>query len=296
MRGDVQSQKVGNARFIDALRNEFCGFTIPRGFQRQEVRVSVTPDGNTAHYSVIDAEQLFCQDTNCPTVRIEISDSSWIWAGSPGRAVAQMGGVFGLGARAAAVANPLGNSTLWQFAVDMSNIVMANIPKAYRNILVRCWGDAVRERTTLVQFAMAVVRTRMGQLAPLLNTTTSELLVTQDTNNFVQCSYTFNWSNDVIAGLIGGPVGVAAAGINQIMGTGTTEAQAAFNRGIEASPNTPTNMGTVSQPLPGTVPPVCPPFWGQGGVRSTQVFSDPNLGILITQILEGFDSVPASVP
>jgi hypothetical protein len=269
--------------------------------------VTVTPDGNTAHYTVVDVEQLFNKSQNCPAVRIAVSDTSWTSKGSVGRAMQSLGGTAGIGAQYAATAASalaadsargaaaaIATGTLNQL-MGISRVIFDNLPKAYRNVVVDCWGNQRTARGDLVKMALGIVQTRLGPL-PILNSSSSELIVTQNTDNFVRVSETINYGIDGAAAIIGGLPGMVAEGISQVISGGQTGAVEAFNRGIGMTPNMQFGSTTISQsPFP-LLPNV--PFPSSDGTRGTAAMapSSPTLQTLLTQTLEGFDQGPSAVP
>ncbi len=301
VRGDVLQAEVGTDKFIDSLRSSFCAFTIPKGFQRENVKVTVTPDGNTAHYTITDVEQLFNKSDNCPAVRINVSDTTWTWRGSVGRAFRQVGGVAGLGSTFIGNAVNLlaaGETGIGNFITGsadqvnrLANAGLDNLPKSGRNVNVECWGNQRTKRISLVNYALAVVNARLGQQFAM-NTYTSELIVSQDTQNFVSVKLTLTWGLDLSANILGGAPGAAAQGVINL--NDAAIAQTSFVAGIGASPNTTAGGYTLTQSdLLLNVP-----FPASNGTRGTAAVapSSPSLQTLLTQVLEGFNKSPAAVP
>ncbi len=304
VRGDVLQAEIGTDKFIDSLRGSFCAFTVPLGFQREEVKVTVTPDGNTAHYTVTDVEQLFNKSANCPAVRIDVSDTTWNWRGSVGRYLAQIGGTTGQMTQfinnAGALADNPTPGGLFGFAGSTAsqvnatgNAILNNLPKSGRNIVVNCWGNQRTKRITLVQYAIAVVNARLNQQFAL-NTYTSEIIVSQDTQNFVSVRLTLTWGMDLAGNALGGLPGAIVQGL--IENTIGSTAMDAYVAGIGSNPNTTAGGFTLSQSSNPLLPNV--PFPASNGTRGTAAVapSSPSLQTLLTQVLEGFNKSPAAVP
>lgn len=240
---------------LDALRSAFCAFSIPNNFQRQHVDVRVEPDGLTAHYSVVDAEQLWNRNQNCPAVRIELQESSWRW--SPHflpRAVAQLS-------------------------------VVNNLPKYYRRVHCRVWGNARTDRRTLLNLGLGVCVVRVGSLSTL-DPSVDEVLVSQDLNNSVDVVFTRSWDFPSL-GLFGNAAFTVATwfqGANP-----GAQANQQFINGLYLDPT------NISEPITGstistTASGPNPPFPNSSGTRGTY------LGTLVTQILEGFNAAPGAPP
>ena len=293
---------------IDLIRPLFASFTVPTGFQRESVQVSVTPDGNSAHYTVVDVEQLFNKSSNSPAIRIQISDNGWYWTGTAMRMLGQVGGFAGIAARGVAAGsyfasaaasgglNPSG-AALVNLVLETSNLLGAaatnNLPKAYKNVVVRVWGNQRTPRSNLVHYAMSAAIQRIGTPNVFL-TSSHEVQISQDSENFVQVSYTLNWGLDVPAAAIGGPGAAAfAAGIfaqpdpawrlfsQQVLESSTTQVltpQGMFThgQGVFRNPAFPSSLGTRGT---ASLPP-----------------SAPVLQLLVSQTLEGFNTSPADVP
>jgi hypothetical protein len=299
VRGDVLGTNVPPQNMIDGFRDSFAAFSVPLGMQRVKVHVTVTPDGNTAHYTVIDEEQLFNQNFDSPAIRIETVDTTWMWTGSVRRAIAGIGG-------ASRVINDLGPRSMQfgPFAIfaqlrnlggiisDASNQTRANLPKMYKNLVVRCWGNQLTPRTELVAYAIRVAVTRMGT-TNLIDATTSEVSVSQDTNKFCQVSYTISWGQDIAANFIGGNIGTLYIATAELFGAGigNLNGAGAFTNSIMTDPDTRNINGLnvlQSQRL------INPPFPADSQTRGTA--SLPTLQVLLTQTLEGFNASPAAVP
>jgi len=301
VRGDVLQTLDGTEKFIDSLRGSFASFSVPVGFQREKVQVTVTPDGNTAHYTVVDTEQLFNKNNSQLTpVRIDISDTSWTWKGSAGRMMSNMGGTMAISGQMTAAAASLDPRTVASTTVGLINQIARgladNLPKAYRQIVVQCWGNQRTPRTNLVKYALGCLSTRMGNI-PLLHTGSSEFIINQTTDNYVKGTYTVEWGLDLADAFLGPltPIGVGAAAFRTVFANGNTNAQQQFNISVNANPNTRNDGVSFSQGLPllGNVP-----FPNSSGTRGTAASlpSTPSLQTLLTQTLEGFNEAPASVP
>ena len=241
--------------FIDALRRSFAAFTVPQNFQRVGVTVRVMPDGNSCEYTVVDAEQFWNKGESCPAVKLDIQDSGWVTKGSAARMV---------------------------FGFD----IPAALPKANRRVHVRAWGHARRDRVSLVRYAMLIATTRMGgPSSAVLDIATENLIVAQDTNNYVDVSLVRSWdytSLGTIANISALIVMVATGALPEPPGT------VQFRNSILAVP-TYTAAGYVAvEQNPGGG--LNPPFINDGGTRGTW------LGYLIAQTLENPDAAPGSPP
>ncbi len=315
VRGDVlQDNPVATQRYIDTFRFAFCAFPVPDGFQRENVKVTVTPDGNSAHYTVIDTEQIWNKSARCPAVRIEVADTNAVSEGTALRALMQSGGlaravvdaaavtayggaaVFGLGIRPGRALKAIVGVGL-NAARDLAAAAIGNLPKAYKTTVVRCWGNQRTSRQDLLRYAMAVGTTRMGLSNPITAMIASkEMIISQDSSNFVQVMYTVNWGLDVQAGALGGPVAVGFAGayfLNTNMGAGQVFNDT-WNNSIFASTTTNTTDPVPVSHTQEVLPNQNPQFPADSGTRGTasRLPSSVSLQTLVTQSLEGFDQVP----
>jgi len=147
----------------------------------------------------------------------------------------------------------------------------------------------------LVTLALGIVQTRLGPL-PILNSSSSEFIVTQNTDNFVRASGTINYGIDGAPSILGGLPGMVAQGISQVISGGETGAVQAFNTGIGMTPNMQFGSTSISQAASPLLPNV--PFPSSDGTRGTAAMapSSATLQTLLTQTLEGFDQEPAAVP
>ncbi len=170
-------------RVLDSIRQSFAGFSVPLGFQRTFVKVEMTPDGNNAVYVVRDDQRHYNQPNQPDVPRIEVQDSNFCRHGSWGRGALQA----------------LNLSPYWwdynfganvqRLTAGISQAFATNLPRFNRNVIVRVWGNIKTQRPTLVSIALAIGAARMGQ-ASVLSTTTSELVITGDSNRNI----TMNWS------------------------------------------------------------------------------------------------------
>lgn len=283
VRGDILQAQTGNQKYVDYFRKDFCGFNVPNGFQRESIKVTVTPDGNTAHYTVTDVEQLFSKGRNNPAVRIEVADTAWTSLSGLNRALAAASDSNALGW----VVAPVG------IAQDLQSIFATRPPaatllsKMYKNVIVRCWGNRVTPREKLTDYAMAVALTRMGR-AGVFDTTLAELLVSGDTNNFVQVNYTIRWGPDAFADLLGSfGSSLVTVALGPLAGPGQT----GFQQAISQSPNQTAGGFTYSQKNPVQANPIFP---GAASNDTVGVKGTSPLYYLVTQALEQFDDSPAA--
>ncbi len=300
--------RTATRKYVDDLRVEFAAFTVPPGFQREQVHVTVTPDGNSAHYTVVDTEKLFNLDDNCPAVRIAVADSAWVWAGSLSRAVAQSSSISRaagwVGALSASFQGaPFDVKTMADFgAVTLSGTAAGNLPKYYKNTVVRVWGNQRASRTDLVNYGLRVAIYRMGR-PNLLDVGTTELIISQDSENYVQISQTFNWSPEIAVNFFGGPMigNVVAAGTligpNGAQGIGGRNA---FNQAVREDPDTVTNgppEGVVHHTQAyGSIANITNPIFPSSEQTRGTANQDPvSLQTLVTQALESFNGSPADV-
>jgi hypothetical protein len=299
VRGDVLQTLDGTSKFIDSLRGSFAAFSIPPGFQREKVQVTVTPDGNTAHYTVVDAEQLFNKSSvpQISPVRIDVSETSYFWFGGAGRISAARGGIMGMTGRLmGSLFNLSAGSIFGGVAAELNGgaaAVSANLPKAYRSIIVQCWGNQRTKRVNLVNYALAVLSTRMGNAFSVIGTNSSEFILSQDTNNYVKGTLTIEWGMDTSTAFLGplNPTDIATS----IFSGGLTNAQQQFTNSVTANPNVTAGGISLSQstPLLSNVK-----FPSNDGTRGTASLAPSTVGLqtLLTQTLEGFNEAPASVP
>ncbi len=290
VRGDVlQAQPLaggGAPRYIDYFRQNFASFNVPIGHQRTEVSVQITPDGNTAHYSVTDTEQMFDKGTGNPAVRLEVMETTDTVLTAANRAIAQG---FSLQNR---VLYP-GEANEGRRSFLEGQAIMA-LTKAYRSILIRAWGNKVTPRNVLMGYAVAVAYARMGTVTSIFDPTLSEMQVIGDLHNFVQVLYTLSYGPDATQEIFGNLPGGGLQIIANNLGLIVPPQAVQFDRAISATATINTNnpRSTVSQ-TPGTNP-----TFFQNGTRGTY-FTYANRGqalyYLVTQALEQFDGAPAEV-
>ena len=290
VRGDVlqyQNQiadQPNNQKYIDYFRDQFCAFSVPLGFQREKVHVTVTPDGNTAHYTVVDQEQLYNKRGNQQIpVRIEIADTSFTSLGGFARGVTT-------------VANIQTSILDWVTGFNRGPQVTAAIGVAlsnmYKNVLVRVWGNQKHSRIELINIALSMAQSRMGIVSPVLDTTLSEIIVTANSDNFAQVNYTIRWGPGMqlpqlleSAAVLWGNI-LLGPGVLAGPGPGRT-----FQESIARNGNTFGGGISHSQ----SVRSFNVPFPGSSGTRGTSATYGANpLFCLVTQALEGFDGTPAA--
>ncbi len=138
VRGDVlQKQQLPAYPYVDYFRDQFANFKVPVGFQRERVQVTVTPDGNSAHYVVVDVEQLFNKSALGPAVRIEVADTAWTSLSRTNRLIVEGAGLFW-----DSLDNTIGSPLGWApKSNDLKRKAAIALSKMYKNVLVRCWGN-----------------------------------------------------------------------------------------------------------------------------------------------------------
>lgn len=285
-----------NTGLIDSLRNVFAAFSVPQNFQRTAVNVVVTPDGNNAHYVVTDTEQLWNKvglvSSNVP--RVEAADANWIWYGSWGRAAVQAGNGV-LGNMLGIVPGPW-NGWGW-FTLGRSLLsngmpaISAQLPKRYKQSIVRVWGNRNVPRTSLTLLALSIAMGRLGQTA-LFDTTASEILVTGDTSNYVTVQWTIHW--DYQLQIAGFPLGLSGIQLGPNAGPGDNTWAGSM---VQSTDMTLTQNGAAGPVMLTQNAGNNPPFFdagtanpNSGGTRGTF------LQAAITQVLESFNTSPAAVP
>jgi hypothetical protein len=272
--------------YIDYFRDQFANFTVPIGFQRTSVDCTVTPDGLTCHYKVVDEEQLWSKGRLNPCCRIEMADTNWISLTKANNMLSQ---AMGLEWRL------LDFISGENRAPELTRRAAVALSRIYKNIVVRVWGTQNTNRRTLVTYAMAAVIARMGVQA-IIDTTLSEIIVTADTSNFVQVNFTIHWGPDVAQGFLGNLIGGAVVVADNVLFNGAIgPGQRAFSTSIGQSSTTTAGGFTHSQaraqnpPFPGSA------FTHSLGVRgSAASYVQGPLVCLVTQALEQFDGQPAS--
>jgi hypothetical protein len=164
--------------------------------------------------------------------------------------------------------------------IQANQAAIDNLPKGYKSIVVRCWGNQRTDRRKLVVYALAVAATRMGN-TPRSQTMDREIRVTQDSSNYVMVQHTVRWGVELITGLFTGLVnGEFLQAFNNV--------NPVFDPKVR-NPETRVDGVSHTQSLDDNVA-----FPADSGTRGTA--SLPNLQILVTQTLEGFDGTPALVP
>ncbi len=280
---------------LDSIRQSFAGFSVPLGFQRTFVKVEMTPDGNNAVYVVRDEQRKYDQPQNPNVPRIEVQDSNFASQGSYGRAALQTLSrtnappVF---SGPSAIGGWFRNTVLDQ----PLRAGAANLPKFNRNVVVRVWGNRQIGRDDLVSIALGVGSARMGNAA-ILDTTTSEIVITGDSNRCITLNWTCSWGMDAslgafvgslvtignlfAPGLIGGPGGrnwrnSAGLELNVVTAKGFK-----ITNAVNANPQ----MGGVGQPANSV-----------STNAANSVSANASVAQMITQVLEGFGAAPGAAP
>ncbi len=285
---------------LDSFRNAFCAFSVPPNYQRTSVTVNVSADGQTANYTVVDTEQLFNKNglVNTYVARVEARDTSWVWHGSWGRAALQAArpGLsaylpsawsFGLLPVPGIGAIAVTGSAAWNSMQALGPAIAAQLPKRYKCATVRVWGDRNAARPALTQLALAIASSRLGGRAPF-DTTTQEIIVSGDTNNYVEVNWVISW--DAQTTLFNAPAGaVIAPFTGATNGAGDTSFAAGVMQATEVSVDGYPGPVLTQKDGSTQTTPNNPPFYDKG-TRGT----DTALGRLVVQTLEGFNQPPAS--
>jgi hypothetical protein len=213
---------------------------------------------------------------------------------------------YGISAGASANLNPAAAAAIhltYSYAMQVNRAATANLPKGYKNVLIRCWGNQRTPRPTLLGYAMRVAFTRMGPPS-LAITSSKEMLITQDSENFVSVSYTVNWGLDAIANAVGG-AGPLGALVIESLPTAEWTVEGApiggftfFRASLARNSETVVNMPVVGNVTHTQSLLTNPPFPSDGGTRGTAAMgpSSVTLQTLITQTLEGFEQQPGVPP
>lgn len=278
---------------LDSIRQSFAGFSVPVGFQRTFVKVEMTPDRNSAVYVVRDEQRHYNQPNALNVPKIDVQDANYVQHGSWGRAVAQNMGQPPIGLNFTPFFGPIlmGEEALRRAA----GAIAANLPRFNRNVIVRVWGNPKIQRPDLVSIGLAVASNRMGG-APILDTTTSELVVTGDSNRLITVNWSCQWGRDnafasftnaiaaitafFLPGLTGAPGGTSFAS-----STGTDLNVTAAVPAVGSFQLTPNIVAN---------PPMGGRQAGQGNTRSVLGSDTGNIAPLITQVLEGFNIAPGT--
>ncbi len=269
---------------VDTLRSQFLAFSIPVGFKRTAIQVSAHADGVSASYMVRDEEQAYNLPANCPAVRLEVMDGGWVRQGSWGRAFVNAMGAVARRDTWLGVSPADGRF----FSQNLIANLIGELPKRTKTVLVRAWGNRSTSRVKLVDLGLAVALARIGGAA-VIDTTTTELLVTQDTANFVTVSLTkqWDWATGLHPGGPATPFQIATRlfldGTGVIGGPGDTD----FRNSVMCSPDTTTSIAGGTQTV---APTVNPPFPNDGGTRGTW------LGNVVAQALTPADQQPPAPP
>lgn len=308
VRGDILQSLPFPQYYVDYFRNEFAGFTVPLGFQREKVHVSITPDGNTAHYLVVDTEQLFNKDRFCPAVRIEVMQTDAVHVGPLTGATLIATGASGFiqDIRGALNGNGPGSTSFEQSYAPIRNY----LSKFRKNVIVRAWGNYLTARGTLLAYCLAVLQNRMNIIVQSLGnanspqnrifvtTSTNELVVSQDTSNMVTVNQTVQWGPDAVGNIVGGAIGSA---VTLFASNNLPQPQGLFDASIRQDPNI---VGPAGGAIRQDLRTQNPPFPASAGTRGTAAVGQAGIGpglttaplqILVTQALEGFDSPPNDV-
>lgn len=184
-------------------RNVFATFTVPNGFQRKQVLCKTLPEGNKIAYRIVDAESPYQTNltASLQSVRLEYTERSWMWQGSFGRALGQSLGW--------AADNPI--TAMSAFTNPMSAGVVAakalqfglqQLPKRYKTVIARAWGNRNMTRRSLVSIAQSVASARMGT-AGLIDTSTAETIITYSSAQMMaEVQTTSKWSFSESAGML----------------------------------------------------------------------------------------------
>ena len=232
VRGDLMNSAfgLGATAVIDSLRNAFASFKVPIGFQRVAVNVRVLPDGNSAEYTVVDAQQMWNKDARgnatirCPAIELQIQDSAWVSRWTQNIVGAGVGNGWGVA----------GVNTVLALTGNGDKLM----PKSYRRVNVRGWGPSNIRRDQLAAFCINVAKARLQDIA-LLDVSTEETMVTQDTNNFVDVTLTRSWdfsaNGSIVATIAEALVGRIVPAIERFvngLGGGLVAAPAAAGPGL----------------------------------------------------------------
>lgn len=181
----------------ETFRGEFANFTVPAGFQRTQVLCKTLPQGNQIAYRIVDTDQPYQKNSTAAlqSVRLEYKESSWMWQGSFGRAVGQTANW--------AATNPVTAIAMPQvLAAQGLQFGLAQLPKRYKTVIARAWGNRNMPRATLVGIAMSVANARMGT-AGFIDTSTNECIVTYSSAQMMaQVQSTSRWSFSESAGML----------------------------------------------------------------------------------------------
>jgi hypothetical protein len=174
----------------------------------------------------------------------------------------------------------LRRSALWSLGSAFS---AATLPKANKKVHVRAWGVPGADRLALVRFAIGTAILRIGGENSAFTPTTDEIIVAADTNNYVDVVLTRSWDYASVGLLITGALIVASVTTTGNVPAGTRQ----FINSLMQTPtiNTVGNFGVNLSQAVGSNP-----NFQSNGTRG------PNLGTLVTQILENPDQAPLSVP
>ncbi len=281
---------------MDSIRQAFAGFSCPGGFQRTFVKVEMTPDGNNAVYVVRD-EQRHYNQPNYPNVpRVEVQDSNWMSQGGTGKMLLD----YALNAPAPSIADAAaliaapwlsGPTMAIQHGRAAGIAFLKNLPKYRRTIIVRVWGNKLTSRNQLVTIALQVGQARMGNPA-VINTATTDMTITGDSNRNITLNYTMEWSTGDTLLLIGGTPALSVANFFSpgfVGGPGGANWRDSIAQELEVSTAggfVITNFATRNPPMGGT--------GGLDGSRS--VSTNVSIAPMITQVLEEFGQAPGSPP
>ncbi len=324
VRGDWLRSSGGNPTTIDQLRSTFAAFTVPQGFQRVTVNVRAMPDGNSAEYTVVDAQQMWNKDARaskadrqqgntcrvCPALRLEIQDSAWVSQ------------VAGLNVVPNGPALLLGLGLLTGLGGIAQTALGSLVPKGYRRVQVRAWGASTMNRAIIAKFCLNVASARLGVLAEF-DVATEETMCVQDTSNYVEVTKTRSWDFGTLGAIafLAADFALEQAGAASSRGAATARNAMTDNpdylycpepgAGAPPRPFIPVPV----QPTPGIGPIMQPnlerdfvqafPQWAWGqthrGLTVNPAFLDAGtrgtyLESLVTQVLEDPDTLPSSPP
>lgn len=187
----------------EAFRSTFAAFTVPNGFQRKQVLCRTLASGNQIAYRIVDSEEPF-QKAGQPataSVRLEYTESSWMWRGSFARGAAQAiqnRPTAGIGT----FLNPV---ALGAFARDLVlnpiNSAINQLPKCYKTVIARAWGNREMSRAGLINLVMALANSRMGTVSLWLPATSETIITYHSAQMMAQIQSTYNWSFSETGGI-----------------------------------------------------------------------------------------------
>lgn len=293
--------ETGNGESItDFYRSVFASFTVPSGFQRKKVQCTTLAQGNMVRYRIVDREQPLQQVNignadKVPSIRLEYTERSWMWRGSAARAVGQ-----GLDApaRVPAWAEPFlplfgaGGVAAFNLLIRGANVLHSGakqLPKRYKTVIVRAWGNRLFDRAAIVGRAVQLLVGRMGTASLLLPHTAEMSISYHSAQMMAQAEQTFEWSfSDAPTVSITTALNLTnllfnnpdRRGVGDLLFDGYAGQNADVTGMLQRSPN-------FTQP----------PFPSQSGTHGTWPrFSPAYLADLATQTLESIGASPDAPP